>query len=346
MDRLAVHLKPLGRKAFFLIDRALFDPLSQRIAGSLGDDITAVFERFGGECCVAEIERVTALVKAAGSEIIVGVGGGKTADTAKICAVAQGARIVVVPTIASTDAPCSAVAVRYSEHGVFEEVLRLPRNPDVVVVDPAVIVAAPVRFLVSGVGDALSTWFEARSNLESRTPNYVGDRYPPTEAGIAIARRCHEVLMQDALKAKWAVEAGLCTTAVENIIEANTLLSGLGFENCGCSAAHGIHDGLTVLEETHSLFHGEKVAFGTLCLLMLENRRHEEIADTVRFCRSLGLPTTLGDLNLSAADRDKIERVAEATLQPNSIAYATPVDLSVPLVRDSILALDAFSRAL
>ncbi len=346
MDRLAVHLKPLGRKAFFLIDRALFDQLSKRIAVGLGDEVTAVFERFGGECCTSEIQRVTALVQAASSEIVVGVGGGKTVDTAKICAVTQKARIVIVPTIASTDAPCSAVAVRYSEHGVYEETLRLPRNPDAVIVDPAVIVAAPVRFLVSGIGDALSTWFEARSNLESRKPNYVGDGYPPTQAGIAIARRCHEVLMRDAQKAKLAVEAGLCTTAVENIIEANTLLSGLGFENCGCSAAHGIHDGLTVLEETHSFFHGEKVAFGTLCLLMLENRSHEEIAHTVRFCRSLGLPTVLSDLNLSPTDRDKIKQVAEATLRPNAIAYATPVDLSVPLVRDSILGLDAFARTL
>ena len=75
MDRLVVHLKTLGRKAFFLIDRALFDPMSRGIAASLDDDIAPVFERFGGECCFPEIERVTTLIKAAGSEIIVALGG-------------------------------------------------------------------------------------------------------------------------------------------------------------------------------------------------------------------------------------------------------------------------------
>ena len=78
--------------------------------------------------------------------------------------------------------------------------------------------------------------------------------------------------MRDALAAKYAVERGALTQAVENIIEANTLLSGLGFENCGVSGGHGIHDGLTALDETHGFYHGEKVAFGTLCLLMLEGR--------------------------------------------------------------------------
>ncbi len=346
IDRLSAYLEPLGKSALFLIDGALFDKLSKRIAAGLDGRIEARFERFNGECCTPEIDRVNAIARDNRSEILVGVGGGKTIDTAKIVAVANRARIVIVPTIASTDAPCSAVAVRYSEHGVYQDSLRLPRNPDAVIVDSALVAAAPARFLVAGIGDALSTFFEARSNIESRTDNYVAGGFPAPEAGMAIARHCHEVLMRDALRAKIAVEAGLLTKAVENIIEANTLLSGLGFENCGCSAAHGIHDGLTILDEVHGFFHGEKVAFGTLCLLMLENRDRDEIAAMIRFCRSVGLPTALADLRITDGVRDKIERVAEAALRPGNIIYATPVELSVPIVRDAILALDAFSRAL
>jgi glycerol dehydrogenase len=346
IDRLANYLAPLGKRALVLIDRALFDKLSVRIAESSGSELDLRFERFGGECCTSEIERVRAIAVEHGSDVLVGVGGGKTADTAKIVAIGTGARIVIAPTIASTDAPCSAIAVRYSEHGVYEEALRLPRNPDAVVVDSALVAAAPARFLVSGIGDALSTWFEARSNLESRTDNYVAGGFPATEAGIAIARHCQSVLMRDALKAKVAVEAGLLTQAVENIIEANTLLSGLGFENCGCAAAHGIHDGLTVLDEVHGLFHGEKVAFGVLCLLMLENRDAAEIEAMVRFCRSVGLPTKLADLGIIEDVAAKIERVAEAACRPGNIIHATPVPITVAGVRDAILALDAFSRSI
>ncbi len=164
-----------------------------------------------------------------------GIGGGKTADTAKVAACRTGARIVIVPTIASTDAPCSAVAVRYSTDGVYQEAISLPRNPDIVLVDSAVIVRAPARFLVAGIGDALSTWFEARSNVETSSQNFIAGGFPTPAAGLALARVCYDVLLRDALAAKHAAERGALTQAVENIIEANTLLSGLGFENCGVS---------------------------------------------------------------------------------------------------------------
>jgi len=346
IDRLSTYLAALGKRAFVLIDRALFDPLSERIARHAGDrqqTLNILFERFGGECCAPEIERVRKIVAEYGADVIVGIGGGKTADTAKLVAIDASARIVIAPTIASSDAPCSAIAVRYSEHGVYEESLRLPRNPDAVIVDSALVAAAPVRFLVAGMGDALSTFFEARSNIASRTNNYVAEGFPATEAGMAIARHCHDVLMHDALKAKIAVEAGLLTQSVENIIEANTLLSSLGFENCGCAAAHSIHDGLTELEEVHHFLHGEKVAFGTLCLLMLENRDRAEIETMIRFCRSVGLPTTLANLGIVEDVSTKIDRVAQVACRPGSIIYATPVTITVAAVRDAILALDAYS---
>jgi glycerol dehydrogenase len=347
MSRLADHLRGMGRTAFLLVDSFVFDAMGEAIGQSLGSaGFIVSIERFGGECCFEEIHRVSALVKEAGAGIVIGIGGGKTADTAKLAAIANDARIIIVPTIASTDAPCSAIAVRYNAEGIYQEAIFLPRNPDAVIVDSAVIARAPVRFLVAGIGDALSTWFEARSNLESRSGNLVRPYLPPPAAGIAIARACHEMLMRDALAAKIAVENGLLTQAVENIIEANTLLSGLGFENCGVSAAHGIHDGLTVLHATHKFFHGEKVAFGALCLLMLEGRPLAEIEETARFCRLLDLPTTLADLNLADATTDDISRVAEASLKPGSATYKVAVPLSVEIVRDAILALNAFTSRL
>jgi glycerol dehydrogenase len=344
IERLGEHAASLGRTAVALVDGFVLGSSGPAIEAALkAPNLAVKIERFNGECCTPEIERVSALVREAGADVVIGIGGGKTADTAKLAAITNRARIVIVPTIASTDAPCSAIAVRYSEEGVYQEAHLLGRNPDVVLVDSAIIAKAPVRFLVAGIGDALSTWFEARSNLESRSNNFIGRGLPAPEAGIAIAKACHDVLMRDGLAAKLAVERGALTPAVEAIIEANTLLSGLGFENCGVSAAHGIHDGLTVLDETHGFFHGEKVAFGVLCLLMLEGRPLAEIAEVAEFCRSVGLPTTLADMNLGKATPADIEKVAAAALKPGSVTWRVAVPLSVEIVRDAILALDAFT---
>jgi glycerol dehydrogenase len=344
ITRLGDHLKSLGKKMFVLVDGFVHGTYGAEITETLqAANLSFTMERFGGECCTEEIERVISSVNKAGADVIVGIGGGKTADTAKMAAIATSARIVIVPTIASTDAPCSAIAVRYDIHGVYQQSHFLPRSPDAVIVDSALIARAPARFLVSGIGDALSTWFEARSNLESRSSNLITPNLPAPAAGIAIARACHEVLMRDALAAKIAVERGALTEAVENIIEANTLLSGLGFENCGVSAAHGIHDGLTVLDETHGFFHGEKVAFGVLCLLTLEGRPLAELEAMTRFCRMLSLPTRLADLNLMKVSKEDLGRVAAAALAPGSATYKVPVPLSIDIVRDAIVATDAFT---
>ena len=339
------HVREIGRRALIVLDRAVESDLRPVIERALTEeDLACDWLVFSGECSQIEIDRIASAARAHRADVFFAAGGGKAADAVKFAAHAVGARIVIIPTIASTDAPCSAIGVRYTPAGVFEASIKLARNPDLVLVDTDVITRAPVRFLVAGIGDALSTWFEARSNLESRSNNYVASGFPPTRAGIAIARECHEVLMRDGYRAVIAARAGLCTQAVENIIEANILLSGLGFENVGCAAAHGIHDGLTVLDETHHLYHGEKVAFGTLCLLMLENRPADEILAMLAFCRSVGLPTTLADLGLETPTRATIERVAAAALAPGQCTFATPVNLTVPRVTDAMLALDALAR--
>ncbi|HEV7283572.1 MAG TPA: glycerol dehydrogenase [Kaistia sp.] len=342
--RLGEHLALLGKKPLFLIDGFLFDTLSTKIAAGLGEDVEARFEKFGGECSNQEIARITGLVAEHGADVVVGVGGGKTLDTAKMAAHQNHARMMAVPTIASTDAPTSAVVVVYSPDGVLEMAHNLPRNPDLVLVDPELIVAAPVRFLVAGIGDALSTWFEARANIDAGTDNYISGGFPATQAARAIARHCHWVVMEQALKAKTAAEAGVVTTAVEDIIEANTLLSGLGFENCGVSAAHGIHDAMTVVHDVHGMLHGEKVAFGVICLLVLENRPKAEIDEAIAFCQSLGLPTTLAGLQITEDVSAKVDQIAEAAVK-GKITHATRATVGVREIRAAILTADALGRA-
>ncbi len=91
-----------------------------------------------------------------------------------------------------------------------------------------------------------------------------------------------------------ASEAKVVTPALENIIEANTLLSGIGFESGGLAAAHAIHNGFTALTgDIHHLTHGEKVAYGTLVQLFLENRPKEVLDKYIRFYQQIGMQPLL-----------------------------------------------------
>jgi glycerol dehydrogenase len=271
-------------------------------------DTNCIYAGFNGESSKKEIARIEEILKKESIDVIIGLGGGKSLDTAKAVADNTNKPVIIVPTIASTDAPTSALAIIYSEDGVFEEYMFLKKNPDIVLVDSGVIAKAPVRFLISGMGDALATYFEARACQQSCALNMSGGQ--STKAAFAIAKTCYETLMEDSFKAKASCEAGVVTKSLENIIEANILLSGLGFESSGLAAAHAIHDGLTMLDETHSYYHGEKVSFGVIVQLVLENAPHEELLSVIEYCKKLGLPKSLKDFGITNLDDERLMKVA------------------------------------
>ena len=253
-----------------------------------------------------------------------------------------GLPLVIVPTIASTDAPTSAVAVVYTEEGEFHEYRFFGRNPDAVIVDTTVIAGAPVRFLVAGIGDGLSTYFEADASSRTRQETMAGGA--PTQAALAIARLCYDTLLEHGLAARLAVEQGAVTPAVEKVVEANTLLSGLGFESGGLGAAHSVHNGLTALEGTHDYWHGEKVAFGLITMLVLEERPAEVLEEVVDFCLRVGLPVSLEDIGVENASREELESVAEAACVEGETIHNMPFEIQPQMLVDAMIAADAFGR--
>lgn len=305
-------------------------------------DKKVTFTIFNKECCKKEINRIMEVCKSEKCDCIIGVGGGKLLDTTKAAAHYLGIPIVIVPTIASTDAPCSALSVIYTEDGVFEEYLVLPKNPEIVIMDTKVIAESPARFLVSGMGDALATYFEARACKASNATNMAG--MLPAISACALAELCYKTLLKDGLKAKLAAECGVVTPAVENIIEANTYLSGIGFESGGLAAAHAIHNGFTVMSECHGLYHGEKVAFGTLVQLVLENAPLEEIKEVINFCISVGLPVTLEEMGVKEINNQKIMEVAIASTAEGETIYNMPFEVTAEKVYAAILTADAIGK--
>lgn len=237
-------------------------------------------EIFNGECSLKEIERLSFLVK--NYDVVIGFGGGKILDVAKAVAFFNKKYLIIIPTSASNDGPCTAVSVLYHEDGSLDRYLYLDKNPDMVLVDTNIIIACPLRLTIAGMGDALSTYFEARANGKMNEE----------------AKECFDNLMKygiDSISGFNNKETGFLQ---ETIIRTNIYLSGVGFEKSGTNLAHEISYKLDCPK-----MHGEKVAYGTLAELCYENA--EEFDEVYDWCKKIGLPTSLKDLGLSNFDEYK-----------------------------------------
>jgi len=330
--------------ALIVAGRSAAAQLSDIWKQALGEvDCRYTIHGFGGECSLTEIARIRHSAEALSARVIIGAGGGKALDAARATAGELRLPFLSCPTLASTDAPCSAVSVVYTEAGVVEEIRILPRNPDLVLVDTHVIVQAPPRLLASGMGDALATWFEARACAASHSKNLRGGS--STRSALALAELCYRTLLEDGAEAIEAARAREVTPPFESVVEANTLLSGLGFESSGLAAAHSIHNGLTVAPQTRSFYHGEKVAFGTLVQLALENEATSQIEEVIGFCMQVGLPVTLAQIGLQELPREVLEQIALRATQTGESIHNEPFEVSPAQVADAILAADSFGRS-
>ncbi len=339
LARLGDETSQHGCSALVIANNTVWELTAETVAESFEATAGTVDRAgFGDECSTEEIDRLTAAATDVEADIIVGIGGGKTLDTAKSVAARRELPVGSVPTVASNDSPTSSISIIYEEDGTFAKAEQHRQHPAFVLVDTAIIAAAPTRWFVSGIGDALATWYEAETTWESGGTTVFGDR--PTYAGRALARTCHQLLREHGEGAVQAVESGAVTESVEAVTEATILLSGLGFENGGLAAAHAIHDGLTVLPGTASATHGEKVTVGLLAQLLLDGASDETIDDIMSFAASVELPTGLTDLGVTNPSDAELQAVGRKATGPTGSMTNMSVDVTPEQVADALRVLD------
>lgn len=343
--RLKFYTDKFGRRIAVFIDQYLYEKYSKELQQIYqGEDCALKTISFGSEVSMELINRQAEELRAWKPDAVVGMGGGKTIDVAKAAGAKLGLPFLIVPTIAATDAPTSSLSVIYKEDGSHEGELFYDHGPSILIVDSEIIAQAPVRFLVSGMGDALATLLEAEATALSGVPNLVYHRdggRRQTLAGKAIARECYSALMKYGRLAKLACEQKVVTEALENIIETNILLSGLGFENNATAGAHSINDGLTAVENSEKTMHGEKVAFGCIVQLIAQQAEESRLKEVLAFCMRVGLPVCLEDLQVSNTD-ENIRRIAAASMHSNWGNMPFPVNEDV--VFAAVKTADAYGK--
>ncbi|MEW6663838.1 MAG: glycerol dehydrogenase [Thermodesulfobacteriota bacterium] len=335
---------PLGSRVFLVGGPRALSAAREPLEASLKERAMAFrFEEFSGECTQANAGRLSEEARGFGATVLAGIGGGRVIDTAKAVSHELNTALVIIPTVASNDAPCSALSVQYKEDHTLDRFLILKKNPDVVLVDSRVIAEGPTRYFVAGMGDALATWFEAFTCTKSSARSMAGGL--TTAAALNLARLCYETLMEYGVSAKLAVDRKALTPAVERVIEANILLSGLGFESSGLAAAHGIHEGLHILPGTEGALHGELVAFGTIAQLVMEDYPRQEIDKVIRFCKAVGLPVTLGQLGVSDTSPENLLKAAKVACMEGLTTHNSYFDINPELILGAIMGADALGEA-
>ena len=321
LARLWPLARELGGPAVMVADAGVLELLTDRVTAGKGPEDRIL--PFSGEITPTAIDVLEEQSDA--PHLVVAVGGGKALDAGKAFALRRGLPVMTVPTIASTDAPVSRGIAIYDDGHRLAQVLQLRVNPQVVLVDTAVIAAAPARYLRAGIGDALAKKFEAEAALAGGGLNKHGTR--PLQAGLIMADGCYRVLRRHGVAAVEAAERGVPNADLEAAVEACFLLSALGFENTGLSMAHSVTRGLVKARQVAGVLHGFHVAYGLLVQFATEGRPDAEIADLRGFLASVGLPRTLGEMGMQdPADAD-LDAIANLILtSPHLGNVPCPVD--------------------
>ncbi|NDJ24473.1 iron-containing alcohol dehydrogenase [Nostoc sp. B(2019)] len=305
-----------------------FDNSHKSLQKILGEQqLNTAQASYGVDCCEASLESLQKAAKAHQADVIIGVGGGKALDTAKLVAQQLQLPVVTIPTSAATCAAWSALSNVYSEAGAFLYDVALSRCPDLLILDYDLIQTAPQRTLVAGIGDAIAKWYEA-----SVSSGHLQDTL--IIAAVQQARVLRDILLQKSAAALKEPGSEVWREVVDATVLLAGVVGGLGGAQCRTVAAHAVHNGLTHISG-HGSIHGEKVAFGILVQLRLEEMlQGNQLAAAARqqllkFYAEIGLPQKLSDLGLGNITLGELQRSAEIALSPNSDIHRLPFKVAL-----------------
>lgn len=305
--------KSLGQRALVIIDAGMATTLGPVVDQCLTDaGVEKQFLHFASDVTWNSVNALEHQARSFRPDLVVAVGGGKTIDASKAIARATESQLITAPTIASNDSPTSSIFVIYGEDHSLLSVEQLASNPAVVIVDTSIICRAPARFFSAGIGDAISKRFEVEQCQKAGGKNIFGTR--SLMIPLVLAQHAFEVLRSKGQTAMTAVKSGSVNEALEDVVEATVLLSGLAFENGGLSIAHAMTRGLSAARGTRLALHGHAVAYALLVQLKLEGWTNEQLAEMRVFYETVEMPSSLAALGMTAPRPSEIQEIAVRTI--------------------------------
>ncbi len=292
---------------------------------------------YGRDCSEAALSHLRAAAAQHNADVVIGLGGGKALDAAKLLAHQINRPVVTVPTSGATCAAWTALSNVYSDQGAFLYDVALPTCPSLLILDYGILRTAPRRTLVAGIGDGLAKWYEAAVSSGTSQQTLM-------VAAVQQARVLRDILLQKTPAAlrQWGGPDW------QEVVDATVLLAGvvggIGGAQCRTVAAHAVHNGLTQLPASHDILHGEKVAYGILVQLRLEEMGgNAALARAARqqllpFYRAAGLPQTLADLGLGEITLSQLQQAAVFACREGSDIHHLPFTVTPEAVMAAMVS--------
>lgn len=290
-------------------------------------ELHSILVSYGADCCETSLKALRKAAKEHKADIIIGIGGGKALDTAKLVAHQLTLPVITIPTSAATCAAWTALSNVYSTTGAFLYDVALSRCPELLILDYNLIQTAPQRTLVAGIGDAIAKWYEASVSSGNSQQTLI-------IAAVQQARVLRDILLQKSATALQFPGTEIWQEVVDATVLLAGVIGGLGGAQCRTVAAHAVHNGLTHISG-HNSIHGEKVAYGILVQLRLEEMiQGNQLAASARqqllkFYAEIGLPQKLADLGLGNITLGELQTAAEISLEPNSDIHRLPFKVAL-----------------
>ena len=307
--------------------------------------LTVVEAQLNFDCCEEDLIRLEALLKEAACDCVIAAGGGKVLDAGKLLAFRLKLPCITVPLSAATCAGWTALANIYTQDGAFVSDETLDACPDLLIFDHGLVRQAPNQTLASGIADALAKWYEASVGSRSSTDGII-------QQAVQMARVLRDQLLIDALDAMARPDSEAWVRVAEACGLTAGVIGGLGGAQCRTVAAHAVHNGLTQLPACHGKLHGEKVGFGILVQLRLEERLggNQLAAQSRRqllpLLKQLGVPVTLQELGLGETGLHDLRAICSFACRPGSDLHHLPFDVTETDLLEALVSTDADSRSI